>query len=642
MKKPETQRTDGYLPIGSYGLIGNCHTAALVGADGSVDFVCPSRFDAPAVFCRLLDAERGGYFSVAPDGEYSVTRCYLDGTAVLETTFQCGDFTARVTDLLPVDKQEANEHGQDVQTSHELLRMVEGVEGEGTLTLRFKPTLDFACSDTPCTVHGRSAIAGSGQSRVRLDCSDAELRIGDDGVVEGTIEVKPGKKHWLVLSNGARDEPLRDETCTELLRRTCDYWEQWSSSWSYDGPYKDYVRRSVITLKLLTYEPSGAIVAAPTTSLPEEIGSARNWDYRYTWLRDSALILYALMSVGHEDEANDFMRWLHRTISADSSSLPQIMYTIDGGRKLSEHLLKDLSGYRNSKPVRVGNAAAEQTQLDIYGEVLLAADIHFCAGTHDGKMLHEMWPTLRYLANLAAERWCQQGAGIWEVRGGPRDFLYGKLLCWAALDRALHLASHYHLDAPVDNWKKEREAIRQAIFEKAYDEKLQAFTQAFNSNVLDSAALIIPRIGFLPATDPRVKSTVRAIQKHLTDNGLVYRYRSHDGLAGTEGTFTLCTFWLVDVLALEGKLDEAHALFKKLLGYCNDLGLLSEEIDPKSGAMLGNFPQGFSHLALVQSAVNLANAEKHGAEDRSKSMGERAKHGKQAAAEGHGSQHQEK
>jgi GH15 family glucan-1,4-alpha-glucosidase len=642
MKKPVTQRTDGYLPISSYGLIGNCHTAALVGADGSVDFVCPERFDAPAVFCRLLDAEKGGFTSIAPTGEYSVERRYLEGTAVLETTFHRGDFTARLTDLLPIDKQEANEHGQDVQTSHELLRMVEGIEGEGELALRFKPTFDFASRDVRCTVNGGTATAGRGRSRVRLDCGDIGLHIGDDGVVEGTIQVQPGKKHWIVVSNGSRDDPLREETCSDLLRQTCDYWKQWSSSWSYDGPYKEHVLRSVITLKLLTYEPSGAVVAAPTTSLPEEIGGQRNWDYRFTWLRDSALILYALMSVGHEGEASDFMHWLHRTISADESSLPQIMYTIDGGTKLEEHLLDNLSGYCNSKPVRVGNGAATQTQLDIYGEVLLAADIHFCAGNSDEKMLHEMWPTLRHMANLAAERWRDHGAGIWEVRGGPRDFLYGKLFCWAALDRALHMADRFHLDAPIEEWKKEREAIRQAIHDRAYSDKLQAFTQSFDSDVLDSAALIIPRIGFLPATDPRVKSTVRAIRDHLTDNGLVYRYRSNDGLAGTEGTFTLCTYWLVDALALEGQLDEAHALFRKMLGYCNDLGLLSEEIDPRSGDLLGNFPQGFSHLALVQSAVNLSAAQKHGPEEESKSMGERARHGKQAAAEGHGSEHKGK
>jgi GH15 family glucan-1,4-alpha-glucosidase len=636
MKSSVTQRQGGYLPIGSYALIGNCHTAALVGADGSVDFVCPSRFDAPAVFCRVLDAEKGGYLSITPDDEFSVTRRYLEGTAILETTFHTGDLTARVTDFLPVDQQEPNEQGQDVQTSHELLRLVEGVDGGGTLRLRFKPTFDFASTPSPCTVQGRSATVGEGTSQLRLDTGDIDLRAGDDGVVTGEIDVRPGEKHWIVLSHGTRDDPLRNESCDDLLRTTCRYWEQWSDSWTYDGPYKEHVLRSVITLKLLTYEPTGAIVAAPTTSLPEAIGGERNWDYRFTWLRDSALILYALMSVGHEGEATDFMRWLHRTISTDPTNLPQIMYTIEGGTELPEKQLDYLSGYRDSHPVRVGNGAADQVQLDIYGEVLLAADIHFGAGTSNPELLKEMWPTLSYMATLAADRWRNHGSGIWEVRGGPRDFLYGKLLCWAALDRAIHLATANDLDAPLEHWKQERETIHSTILEKAYNQKLKAFTQSFDSDVLDSSALIIPRIGFLPATDPRVQSTVRAVQEHLTSHGLVYRYRSNDGLSGGEGTFTLCTYWLVDALTLEGKVDEARALFESLLGYMNDVGLLSEEIDPRSGEMLGNFPQGFSHLALVQSAVNLAAAAKHGAEHDSHSMGERMQRGKHAAAEGHG------
>jgi GH15 family glucan-1,4-alpha-glucosidase len=312
------------------------------------------------------------------------------------------------------------------------------------------------------------------------------------------------------------------------------------------------------------------------------------------------------------------------------------MYTIDGGKKMPERELENLSGYRGSRPVRVGNGAAMQTQLDIYGEVMMAADVHFLEGHRDDALLKKMWPTLTWIVNDAAEHWREKDAGIWEVRGGPRDFLYSKLLCWAALDRGLHLAQVRHLDAPTEHWQKERDAIRSAILKHAYNEKLGSFTQSFDSDTLDSSALIIPRIGFLPPIDPRVQSTVRRIQEDLTSNGLVYRYRSKDGLAGGEGTFTLCTYWLVDALALGGELDQAHDMFEHLLRYANDLGLLSEEIAPKSGDMLGNFPQGFSHLALVQSAVNLAKTAKHGAEHHAESMGQRVSRAKHAAANPHG------
>lgn len=632
----EIARTEGYLPISGYALIGNCHTAALVGIDGSIDFACPGQFDAPAIFCRVLDARRGGSFSIAPAGQFTAERRYRDGTAILETTFQADGFTARITDFMPIGGSDPGAQGKDVDTSHELIRLVEGIQGEGELDLRFHPTFGFAGETTETEVRGSAAVAGRGEGQVRLDTAGLELRRDADGAVTGRIPLRQGDRRWLVVSHGLQHDALRGERCDTLLRDTQQYWERWSSRCSYVGPYREQVLRSAITLKLLTYEPTGAVVAAPTTSLPEWIGGPRNWDYRYTWLRDSALILYALMSVGYEGEAADFMQWLHRTLGDDPTGAPQIMYTIDGGRKIEERELKHLSGYRDSSPVRIGNGAATQTQLDIYGEVMVAADIHFCAGDTDADALRAMWPTLRWIANGAAERWREQDEGIWEVRGGPRDFLYSKLLCWAALDRALDLATTHHLPAPLDRWRAERDAIRRAILEQGYDEKMHAFTQSFGSDVLDSSVLLIPRLGFLPATDQRVQGTIEAVRKNLTRNGLVYRYLTPDGLTGGEGTFTLCTYWLVDALALSGKLDEAHAMFERLLGYANDVGLMSEEIDPRDGAMLGNFPQGFSHLSMIQSAVNLATAEAHGAEDSPHSMAGRVRRGRGAASVGHG------
>ena len=639
-----------YPPIADYGLIGDCHTAALIARDTSIDWYCPGRFDAPAVFCRILDADHGGYLKSAPSGSFSVERRYRDDTNVLETTFSADGGRVRVTDLMPVHKRSSDHEGYDVGSSRRILRHLEGLEGEVELAIEFKPAFDYGRAHTRVeTCRGGGAIAHADGRFLTLGCSGLQLEWHRE-VLSGRLRLRAGEQRWIVLTHtdNHRDarHALHPTDCEQQLERTLQYWQEWANKCSYRGAYRDLVVRSALVLKLLTYEPSGAVVAAPTTSLPENIGGERNWDYRYTWLRDSSLILYGLLTIGFGDEAADFTHWLERTIGSDPTRRPQIMYGIDGRRQLPEEVVDKLEGYRGSRPVRIGNAAAEQRQLDIFGEVLRAAALHYRRGSdapHEGKTAQhhhgqgpsaDAWSVLRELVDRAADHWSESGSGIWEVRGGPQPFLYGKLMCWAALDAGLRMAHHFDLDAPVKHWKSVREQICRAILERGYDEHMGAFTQAFGSSTLDATALVIPRIGFLPPTDSRVRSTVDRIKQHLSKKGLVYRYRSQDGLAGGEGTFTLCSFWLVDALALGGQLDEARSLFERVAGYANDLGLLAEEIDPESGEQLGNFPQGFSHLALIGAAVNLAKAASHGAEQQAESEDDRAGRASQAASGG--------
>jgi alpha,alpha-trehalase len=445
---------------------------------------------------------------------------------------------------------------------------------------------------------------------------------------------------WLVLT--ASESPQVDEAATspralaERLQATEQYWLRWSDRCTYHGPYRDAVLRSALVLKLLTYEPTGAVVAAPTTSLPEEIGGVRNWDYRFTWMRDSALILYALLTIGYHEEAADFFEFLAATHKSHADQPPQIMYTIDGTKHLPERELTHLAGYRGSRPVRIGNGAAQQHQLDIFGEVLAAASLYYRGARQERPVTAGTWQLLCNFVNQAAGRWQEPGHGIWEVRGETALFLYSRLMYWVAVDRGLKLAETYHLDAPLDKWRSVRTQIRDAILAKGIDPDRQVFTQAFGSQALDAAALMIPQTGFLPATDPRLERTVAAVKSDLTKNGLVYRYRNADSLPGGEGTFTLCTFWLVSALALDGKLDEAQDLFERTVAYANDLGLMSEEINPETGEMLGNFPQGFTHLALIQAAVNVAKAEQHGAESQAETEEERSQRATSAASRNQG------
>ena len=604
----KTGHERGYRPIRDYAFIGDGHTAALVASDGSIDWYCCPRFDSPAVLCRLLDAHKGGWIRVGPSGEYATSRAYVENTNVLATTFTTGDGQLRLTDLMPIQRRAESRSSDNIEPGHRILRLVEGLTGEVDLEVHFRPTFNYARSTTTLLPCRGGAIAHTAGESLTLACP-ARLEPDASGGLSGRIRVTAGERFWIVLtyhaSSDVRSKMLQVRDADAELARTIEYWRGWSARCTYLGPYHELVRRSALTLKLLTFMPSGALVAAPTTSLPEEIGGARNWDYRYTWLRDSALVLSSLMAIGYHDEALAFFDWL-QALSVNGRGDLKIMYRIDHGTDLPEQILDHLEGYRKSRPVRIGNSANMQMQLDIYGAVMSA--MYYCY-EHMDPPTEPLWPILGHLADQAAARWREPDSGIWEIRDRPRHFLHSKLMCWVALDRAVRLAGPGRILGDAGRWRRSRDEIREAILDEGYNEEIGAFTQAFGEPALDSSVLTIPLVGFLPPTDPRVRSTVDRIQERLTSDGLVYRYVTDDGLPGGEATFALCSFWMVDNLALADRVDEARTLFDRLVGYANDVGLLSEQIMPATGELLGNFPQGFTHLALIRSALNIAKAE---------------------------------
>lgn len=596
----------GDRAIADYAIIGDMRTAALIASNGSLDWCCFPHFDSPAVFCKLLDVEKGGEFRIEPTGEYGSVRAYLDGTNVLSTTFSGAGGKCRLTDFMTIASEaRAEKH----YTNSKIIRRIEGLTGECEVEVVFRPTFDFAREPARIKMFGNRAIACSANSSLMLVCT-APLQHDGAGTVRGRIVVKAGEQVDFCLIHDPQEEDISNEypQFGRLMDETLDFWHEWASRCTYQGPYRELVLRSAFVLKLLTFSASGAMVAAPTTSLPEDIGGVRNWDYRYTWVRDSSLILEALMAIGFHQEAMQFFGWIESLCIKCCGDL-QIMYGIDGRVDLPESLLPHLQGYRQSIPVRIGNAAAQQKQLDIYGELLNA--VTFCYESMKMESPRpEVWQIYRNVADQAAAHWREPDEGIWEMRGGQLHYLYSKLQCWVALDRAIRLAEREQLPADLDSWRSSRDEIRFAIITEGYDFEMGAFVQAFGVKTLDASALTIPLVGFLPATDSRVRSTIEQIQTQLSANGLVYRYLKEDGLPAGEGTFALCSFWLVDNLAMIGQVDEAKQLFEKIVSFGNDLGLFSEEIEPLSGELLGNYPQGFTHLALIRSAVRLANAEK--------------------------------
>lgn len=590
-------------PLGDYAVVGNGHTLALVARDGSIDWCCWPRFDAPATFCRLIDARRGGAFELRPLGFISAVRSYRDRTNVLETVWETRDGRARVTDFMPAPATE----GPPIVPRHSLLRCAEGLSGSVELRLIFRPTFDYGRATTKLSPRQYGGLAESERESVRLTCPTSLRQDGDRLV--GRVLVKAGERLWFILSYAGRGEAdvsvVAPESAEAELERTCRHWMQWADRCTYRGPYHRLVRRSALALKLLLFEPTGALVAAPTTSLPEVPGGEWNWDYRFTWLRDAGLTLDALQRLGYHDESLRFFDWLG-ALRPDRSGALRIAYAVDGEPVPAEEMLDHLSGYRGSRPVRIGNAAAGQMQLDVFGHVLEA--IFLCLERLPRPVDPDLWETARSLADGAARRWSGPDRGPWETRGEPRHFLYSKLYCWVALDRAVQLAERAGLPGDLDRWRRERKSLRETILTRGYNAEIGAFTEAFGETDLDASALVVSLVGFLPATDPRVISTVDQIQRRLTARGLVRRSES-DVLPSQEATFTLCSFWLVSYLARAGRVEEACQVFERITNYANDVGLLAEEIDTASGELLGNFPQAFAHLGLIRAACDIADAE---------------------------------
>ena len=607
-----------YPPIKDFGVIGDLHTAALVSKQGSIDWCCWPDFDSPAVFCKLLDTRLGGSFAINPVKNFVSSQRYIEGTNVLQTVFETDSGRIRLNDFMPVGRLTGDYREYSPVTRRSISRLIEGLSGEVEVEVNFHPTFNYARSKTEIEpfAKGGGVARGAGDTVV-LYCPFA-LDAKADGSLRCTVKISTGDRVWLHISYSRHSTidlyDLTPATHEMEFEQTILHWREWLNTCTYEGEYDSFVRRSALVLKLLTFAPTGAIIAAPTTSLPETAGGVRNWDYRYTWLRDSSLIVYALQLIGYYEEASAFLDWLNRLQIAKNKRV-QIMYSVRGEEDLPEQHLKHLEGYQNSQPVRIGNAAYQQQQYDIYGEVL---DATFLYHQRVHKWLPQRWwDEVSFLADEAARCWSLPDNGIWEFRTGQKHFLYSKLLCWVALDRAIKLGIHRDDKSRFARWLRNRDQIRKVILLEGYNQEVGAFTQLIGGNELDATALMIPLLGFLPATDERVKSTSRRIKEDLSANGLVYRYLADDGLPGREATFGICSFWLVDNLALAGHIDEARDLFERLAGYAGDLHLFSEQIEPESGEFLGNYPQGFTHLALIRSAFHIAKAEAMGSESTS-------------------------
>ena len=598
------------VPIADYALLSDCRSAALVSRAGSIDWLCFPRFDSPAVFARLLD-ERAGHWSIQPVDRSEVSRRYLDNTLVLETTFRTSSGTATLVDAMVVGRNERG-HALGARSPGVLVRQVTCSEGVVDLEVEYAPRPEYGLLRPLLAASGGGVVARGGADVLMLS-SSAALEV-ERSVARARLTLRAGEQVRFALQHRSSWEPqLRAWTSATIgvrLTDTVQGWRSWSGlHQAYRGPWRDLVHHSGRVLQALTFEPTGAIVAAPTTSLPESVGGSRNWDYRYTWVRDASLTLDALWVAACPDEANRFFAWMAGTVAAqirDDGDL-QIMFGVGGEHDLTERTLDHLTGWRGSRPVRIGNGAWSQRQLDVYGELLGAARR---LADQLGGLSTAARSFLVEAADTAAARWQETDQGIWEVRGEPRHFLYSKLMCWSALDSAIALADRLRARSRIHDWTTIRDRIRHEIVERGWNERAGAFTQIFGSEDLDASSLMIPIVGFLPANDPRVLSTINAIADRLTDTrGLVYRYRSHDGLQGEEGTFLLCTFWLAQAQALAGQVERARTTFERACGYLNDVGLLAEEVDPDSGELLGNFPQAFSHIGLVNAAWAISEAE---------------------------------
>jgi GH15 family glucan-1,4-alpha-glucosidase len=586
------------LRIEDYALIGDMQTAALVGRNGAVDWLCFPRFDSPSCFSALLGNETHGRWLLAPNGEVRTqTRRYRPGTLVLETDFETAEGLVRVIDFMP----------RRGNGPPRLMRVVEGLSGRVPMRLELALRPDYASIVPWIESAPDGAVATAGPDAFRLT-TPIPLEVEDGTIRSDFVVVEGGRERLTLTWHLSYEETPPVEDADSALARTQAWWRDWSARCTYEGSYRDAVLTSLIALKAMTFETTGALVAAPTTSLPEEIGGVRNWDYRYCWLRDSALALEALLVAGYTEEALEFRDYLLRIGTGDPRTI-QIMYGIDGQRRLTEFELEALPGYEESKPVRVGNAASEQFQLDVYGEVM---GVGFLGTTATGKIEERLWPRWRAVVDHVETIWREPDDGIWETRGPRRHFTYSKVMAWVVFDRAVRLAEQFDLEAPLERWKQTRDEIHEEVCERGYDRERGTFTQYYGSKELDASVLNIPLVGFLPGTDERVTGTIDAISRDLGRDGFVSRYSTSDtddGLPGDEGQFLACSFWLVSALALNGRVGEARALFDRLLALRNDLGLLSEEYDVRGQRQVGNFPQAFSHLTLIGAATAISAAE---------------------------------
>lgn len=592
-----------YLPIENYGVIGDLHTVALVGQNGSIDWLCCPHFDSPSVFGALLDDQKGGRFQIYPTDEMvKSTQLYLPDTNILITRFFTSSGVAEITDFMPIDE------GGERTWQHRLVRQVSVVHGTMGFKMVCEPAFNYARTKHSIELQEHGAVFRTDELTLGL-ATGQPLTIKDNSII-GEFSLNDNQVTTFLLhrveKGGICDSCLEAAESQSLFDATVAYWRKWISKCTYQGRWREMVYRSALVLKLLTFAPTGAIVAAPTTSLPEVVGGGRNWDYRYTWIRDASFTCYALLSLGFDSEASQFMSWIQKRCGElENGSGLQVMYGIDGRSELKEETLDHLSGYNNSKPVRIGNGAYNQLQLDIYGEL---TDAIYLYNKYAEIISYDQWNALRKLMNWLAANWQRPDDGLWEVRSGKQHFVYSKVMTWVAFDRALRIARHRGLPAEKRVWEENRNKAYEEIMTKGWSEKRQAFVQYYGSDHLDASNLLMPLVKFIGPTDPRMLSTLDRTLEELTYDSLVYRYDTgggaKDGLEGKEGTFSLCSFWLVECLTRAGRLDEARLKLEKMFSYSNHLGLYAEEIGT-SGEMLGNYPQAFTHLSLISAAYNL-------------------------------------
>lgn len=593
-------------PISEHGIIGNLETCALVNTKGAVDWCCFPNIDSPSVFGSLIDADRGGQFAIAPVNEYDSRQQYFDRTNVLQTTFETPSGELTVTDFMPVIGENVAHEYPD----RAIYRQVTCTGGSVDVDVTFRPRFDYARADTTLETTSGGIHATSGDERAFLS-TPTSMTIDDDGA-RTSYSLDENETQWYAFQYESH-EPMSHNACRDLLDETVEYWRNWShtcegSECPFDEVDHDHIVRSGLVLKLLTRLDTGSICAAPTTSLPEEIGGIRNWDYRFSWIRDSAFTVRALTHLGYTKAAKEYLnRYLELSRSTNPADI-QPLYGMEPRSDLSEETLDHLSGYRDSAPVRVGNDASDQFQLDIYGELVQTI---YQLTWSDEKIAEADWNAVHDIAEYVCDAWNRPDSGIWEPRRERSHYVYSKVMCWLALDRAIHMVEREGFDAPLDRWQERRREIREAVVERGFDDERGCFTQTFDGNRIDATGLLIPLTGFLPIDDDRVQGTIEAVREDLTTpEGFVYRYEEGgDELPGREGAFVLCSFWLVSVLAKSGRVNRAEEIFQNVLEQTSSVGLLSEEIDPERGRLLGNYPQAFSHIGLINSALYIAQAK---------------------------------